>query len=114
MTVLCFFFLDDSSIFTLVGVGIEYPEGCYATGDNNIMTLSGPHVLLEDCLYLCAVSCLHALSELFYYVCLIHFFARFLINRRVGRLLVTSFLKGTNDLNVVCIKSVATSSLTLH
>ena len=54
----CFFLnLGSSSLFTLVGVGIQYPDGCYAHGETNLMALSGADVVLEDCLHACDVSC---------------------------------------------------------
>ena len=53
---LFFLNLGSSSLFTLVGVGIQYPDGCYAHGETNLMALSGADVVLEDCLHACDVS----------------------------------------------------------
>ena len=52
----CFRFrTGETSLSNLIGVGLDFPEGCYQDSTENLFTLSGANVFLEDCLLACAV-----------------------------------------------------------
>lgn len=48
-------FVDESDIFTLVGVSLVFPENCYSY-NSSLMVLSGSNYNREDCYYMCTVS----------------------------------------------------------
>ena len=48
------FLSDEPNVMALVGMAIQPAEGCFSTGDN-LYTLSGSSVRLEDCMTACLV-----------------------------------------------------------
>ena len=51
------FFVDESQLSTLVGVGLEFVDSCYP-GTEYLLSFSGADVTLEECWFACAVGSL--------------------------------------------------------